>query len=96
VLRTGTDDAAITVTSEPTAGPFGIERRQPGRPFAAEADLWIDRGGPLDAVMVSDTAPAVAALMPARWRLAGLVLGPALSLGALMFIAHAADVLRSR
>jgi hypothetical protein len=96
VLKTGTDDTAITVHREHTSGPFGIERRQPGRPFAAEVDLWMDRGGHLDFVLVADAAPAATSLVPARWRLAGLVLGPVLSLGALMFIAHAADVLRSR
>ncbi|MBI1795854.1 MAG: hypothetical protein HY076_05445 [Candidatus Eisenbacteria bacterium] len=94
-LRTGTDDAAIVETHTRSGGPFGIERRQPGRPFASETDLWMDRGGHLDFVLVSDAEPAAAALAPPPWRMAGLVLGPALSLGALTFLAHAADVLRA-
>lgn len=95
-LRTGTDDQAVTVPSPRPGGPFGIERRHPGRPFAAEANLWIDRGGHLDFVFVSDQAPTPSTLTPPAWRLGGLVLGPALSLAALLFLAHVADVLRDR
>lgn len=95
MLRTGTDDQALAPAPVRTSGPFGIERRHPGRPFPVETDLWIDRGGHLDFVLVSDRPPAAAALTPPAWRLAGLVLGPSLSLGALLFLARIADQLRA-
>jgi len=80
----------------PGGGPFGIERRQPGRPFPAEVDLWVDGGGHLDFVLVSDAPPAPADLAVSRWRALGLVLGPAMSLAGLLYLAHAADLMRAR
>jgi hypothetical protein len=105
LARTGTDDAARlgagqAATSEerpsPAGGPFGIERRQPGRPFPGDADLWVDGGGHLDFVLVSDAPPAVADLAVSPWRTLGLLLGPASSLAGLLYLAHAADQLRAR
>ncbi len=105
LARTGTDDAARLGAGQAThdharvasgGGPFGFERRRPGRPFADEADLWVDGGGHMDFVLVSDTAPAPADLAVSPWRALGLVIGPALSLGALLYLAHAADQLRAR
>jgi len=78
------------------SGPFGIERRSPGRPFPGEVDLWVDGGGLLDFVLVSDAPPAGQDLVVSRWRTLGLLLGPALSLSGLIYLAHAADQLRNQ
>jgi hypothetical protein len=104
LVRTGTDDAALLGSGEaaaqgqgrtaPRSGPFGIERRQPGRPFPGEANLWVD-GGHLDFVLVSDAPPARADLAVSPWRTLGLLLGPALSLAGLLYLAHAAEQLRA-
>lgn len=77
-------------------GPFGIERRAPGRPFPGEVDLWVDGGGLLDFILVSDAPPASDQLVMSRWRTLGLLLGPALSLTGLLYLAHAADQLHSQ
>jgi hypothetical protein len=77
-------------------GPFGIERRTPGRPFPGEVDLWVDGGGLLDFVLVSDAPPERRELAMSRWRTLGLLLGPALSMAGLLYLAHAADVLHSQ
>jgi len=90
-------DGARPATEWPRGGgPFGIERRQPGRPFPAEVDLWVDGGGHLDFVLVSDAPPARADLTVSWWRGLGLVMGPAMSLAGLLYLAHAADQLRAR
>ena len=81
---------------EKRGGPFGIERRQPGRPFPGDVDLWVDGGGLLDFVLVSDTTPGKEQFALSPWRALGLLLGPALSLGGLLYLAHAADQLYSR
>ena len=77
-----------------STGPFGRERRVPGRPFPGEVDLWVDGGGLLDYMLVSDAAPDREHLEISRWRMLGLTLGPALSLTGLLYLAHAADQLR--
>jgi len=79
-----------------TRGPLGIERRSPGRPFPGEVDLWVDGGGLLDFVLVSDAPPVREHLVVSRWRTLGLLLGPALSLSGLLYLAHAADQLRNQ
>lgn len=79
-----------------SAGPFGIERRSPGRPFPGEVNLWVDGGGLLDFVLISDAPPAGENLVVSRWRTLGLLLGPALSLTGLLYLAHAADQLRNQ
>jgi hypothetical protein len=105
LARTGTDDGARSgaghggASAEHPAsagGPFGIERRHPGRPFPGEADLWVDGGGHLDFVLVSDAPPARADLAVSPWRTLGLLLGPASTLVGLLYLAHAADQLRAR
>jgi hypothetical protein len=77
-------------------GPFGIERRTPGRPFPGDVDLWMDGGGLLDFVLISDAPPATEQLTVSRWRQLGILLGPAISLSGLIYLAHAADQLRSQ
>jgi len=78
------------------SGPFGIERRSPGRPFPGDVDLWVDGGGLLDFVLISDGPPAGQDLVVSRWRQLGLMLGPALSMSGLLYLAHAADALRNQ
>lgn len=98
-LEADPDDGALEPApgSPPRAtGPFGIERRSPGRPFPGEVDLWMDGGGLLDFVLVSDAPPAGRDLVVSRWRTLGLLLGPALSLTGLLYLAHAADQLRNQ
>lgn len=87
-------DGATLVQTEPRpkrSGPFGIERRLPGRPFPGDVDLWVDGGGLLDFVLVSDSPPGRDALSISPWRILGLLLGPALSLSGLLYLAHAAE-----
>ena len=100
---TGTDDearlrTAMAAGDERSAasgrGRFGRERRQPGRPFPDDADLWVD-GGALDFVQVSDRLPARTDVAVAPWRVLGLALGPALCLGGLLYLARAADQIRA-
>lgn len=79
-----------------STGPFGIERRSTGRPFPGDVDLWMDGGGLLDFVLVTDQAPSQDLLAVSKWRTLGLLLGPALSLTGLLYLAHAADQLRSQ
>jgi hypothetical protein len=79
-----------------SAGPFGIERRRPGRPFPGEVDLWVDGGGLLDFLLVSDAPPSADHLAVSRWRTLGLLLGPALSMTGLLYLAHAADQLHGQ
>jgi hypothetical protein len=79
-----------------STGPFGIERRSTGRPFPGEVDLWVDGGGLLDFILVTDTPPQPEQLVVSKWRTLGLLLGPALSLTGLLYLAHAADQLHSQ
>jgi len=104
LVHTGTDGAVrIGATPIPRAKshrtrrrPFGRERRRPGRPFPDEVDLWVDGAGALEYVRVSDRPPTRSDLAVSPWPGLGLVLGPALSLSGLLYLARAADVLRGR
>jgi hypothetical protein len=97
VRDAGEADAGAAAESRPrTTGPFGIERRRRGRPFPGEVDLWMDGGGLLDFVLVTDQPPSADQLAVSRWRTLGLLLGPALSLTGLLYLAHAADRLHSQ
>jgi hypothetical protein len=62
---------------------------------APALETWIGPGEFLDFLFVSDRAPEPAALAPSRWRSVGAVLGPALSLLGLLYLASAADALRA-
>lgn len=44
-------------------------------------------------MLISDAPPTEAQLAISRWRTLGLLLGPALSLSGLLYLAHAADQL---
>lgn len=78
MLRTGTDDAPVAVAASGAATP-------------ETPDLWIDEGGTLDFLLVSDTPIARPALAWAGVRTLGLAAGPLLSLAGLLYLAHAAD-----
>ncbi|HKQ56357.1 MAG TPA: hypothetical protein VJY35_00700 [Candidatus Eisenbacteria bacterium] len=91
-----TGSADGTQPAKRGGGPFGIERRTPGRPFPGEVDLWVDGGGLLDFVLVSDAPPQRRELAMSKWRTLGLLLGPALSMAGLLYLAHAADTLHSQ
>lgn len=85
MLRTGTDDGPGFAT---TASPASSAQR-------VEPDLWIDDGGNLELIHVSDRAPRPTALAPSPFFLIGLVIGPLISLLGLLYLANAADYLRS-
>jgi hypothetical protein len=81
LARTGTDDA-------PPA-------RAVGAAVAPDADLHIDSGDHLRFLLVSDRPPQPAHLSIAALPLAGVVLGPLLSLAGMLYFANAADYLRA-
>jgi hypothetical protein len=62
---------------------------------AATVETRIGPGEFLDFLYVSDHAPQQAALAPPRWRTLGAVVGPALSLLGLLYLAWSADTLRA-
>ncbi|HYM80460.1 MAG TPA: hypothetical protein VEY91_03490 [Candidatus Limnocylindria bacterium] len=78
--RTGTDDRHALLE---------------GRRTSHEPDLWIDGGGHLEFMLVSDRAPSTDALRIGAARMIGLAGGPLVSLGGLVYLAHAADQLRA-
>ena len=88
VARTGTDDVGTTVTR--TVDLAGGARQS----IASEPDLWIDEGGSLEFLSVSDMPPGALTSGLPRWKLIGLWLGPLLSLTGLLYLANAADRLR--
>jgi hypothetical protein len=77
--RTGTDDI----------------RAVADRPGAADADLWIGPDDHLDFLLVSDQPPGDDDLRIPHRRAAGVLIGPALSLGGLLYLASVADYLRA-
>ena len=88
LARTGTDDVAepaVTRTVDLLGG---------SRP-AFEPDLWIDDGGSLEFLTVSDMPPGALGVPQPAWKLTGLWLGPLLSLTGLLYLADAADRLKS-
>ena len=78
--RTGTDAAAIASGA---------------RSLPHEPDLWIGSGGHLEFLKISDHEIDPGTYLMPAWRLLGLGLGPLLSLTGLLYLAHAADRLRS-
>jgi hypothetical protein len=75
--RTGTDDLPAQALS--------------ARDGSTGADLWIDVGGHLEFLRVSDRAPELRPLLPSRWRILGLALGPLIGIAGLLFLAGAAE-----
>lgn len=79
-VRTGTDGALdMAVTSAP----------------AQVCEPWLGPGEFLDLLFVSDRAPAARDLVVPAWRVLGAFAGPALSLLGLLYLAAAADQLRT-
>ena len=84
VLRTGTDDLPVEME--------GVRDALGGQ---TEPDFSIDRGGHLDFLLISDRRPEPTRFAPPLWRIAGVMLGPVLSLAGLIYLAGALDVLRA-
>lgn len=79
LARTGTDDAVPVSAIRAASGP----------------ECWIDAGDHLNFLLISDRAPDPALLRISPLRVAGVFLGPALSLAGLLMLADAADRLRA-
>lgn len=77
--RTGTDDA-VSIVSEMVV---------------PEPECWLSTGDHLDFLLVSDHPPHASNFRIAPLRIAGAFVGPVLSLGGLLMLAHAADRLRA-
>jgi hypothetical protein len=75
LTATGTDGMAAVIASS------AVEE---------SPDLWIEPGEPLDALVVSQYPPSPASLVPAKWRVGLALLGPALSMSGLVYLARAA------
>ena len=91
-LRTGTDSEVVTtddLVAAATAPPR--ESRLP----AHEPEVTISTGEHLDVLLVSDVAPTRAQLGIPGLRVAGVVLGPALTLAGMFYLAAAADFVRA-
>jgi hypothetical protein len=90
-VRTGTDDLPVDRGVTRTVDLLGGSRAA----LAVEPDLSIDEGGSLEYLYVSDSAPGALDRAQPAWKLIGLGLGPILSLTGLLYLANAADRLRS-
>jgi hypothetical protein len=87
-LRTGTDDVPV--------GHVAIAMDLLGAaPSTARPDFWIDDGGSLEFLHVSDRAPEQLIRNAPSWKRVGLALGPLLSLAGLLYLANAADRVRA-
>jgi hypothetical protein len=80
-VRTGTDDAAVTVAGA------AVEDAPP--------EVWMTGGEQLDFLIVSDREPALDRYRVHPLRPAGVVIGPLLTIGGLFYLANAADYLRA-
>jgi hypothetical protein len=80
--RTGTDDGATAHGSGAAAADH-------------EPELWIGLDSHLDFLLVSDQPPGEHDLHVPRHRALGVLVGPALSMGGLLYLASVADYLRS-
>ncbi|MBI5709017.1 MAG: hypothetical protein HZC42_01760 [Candidatus Eisenbacteria bacterium] len=80
VLRTGTGDEVVSASAAH---------------LRAEPDLWVGPGEHLDFLLVCDRAPRPEQLTVSGLRALGVLAGPALSLFGLLYLASAADYLRS-
>ncbi len=62
---------------------------------APVTELWLGPGESLDFLLVSHRAPRALELAVPRWRTLGTIVGPILTLGGLLYLAGAAESLRS-
>ncbi len=81
------DEEQLLATGTADAVPASIAAAPPSH-------VSIGAGEPYDLLLVSDTAPAPESLAVPWHRVAGVFLGPAISLAGLLYLAHAADQLR--
>lgn len=81
-VRTGTDD-------EP------IEALTMNASASREPDFWVGSGEHLDFLLITDRAPDPRQLTVPAWRVLGTVVGPALSLSGLCYLAGVVDSLRA-
>ena len=98
LARTGTDDSPPAVASgEPRerAGAGSRVRTRAVYSAAPAYDLRIDPGDSLGYLVVSDRPPEPRHLVVPAFRIAGVALGPLLSLSGLLYLALAVDLLRS-
>jgi hypothetical protein len=94
--RTGTDDSLPAVAGdEPRAGAGSRVRTRAVHSAAPAYDLRIDPGDSLGYLVVSDRPPEPRHLVVPAFRIAGVALGPLLSLSGLLYLALAVDLLRS-
>lgn len=77
VAATGTDGEVVNAASIPVSDET-LDRRM------GPSDL-------LERIVIADGALAASQLAPPAWRVSGAVLGPALALAGLLYLAHAAD-----
>ena len=77
VQRTGTDEAAVIAHAAP----------------ADATELVLGGDDPFVPCVVSASEPQVASLVPPLWHVAGALLGPAVTMAGLLYLAHAAEVL---
>lgn len=98
LARTGTYDAAQD------AMPAAVSRRRPSAvaramartfPGGAAFDLRVDPGDALGFLLVSDRPPEPSQIAIGGIRIAGVALGPLLSLAGLLYLARAAELLRA-
>ena len=92
VARTGTDDAIADAEPLMMAAPAATSM---SRSAAARADVAFSSGEHLDFLLVSDRAPGREHLAVPALRVVGLVLGPALSMAGILYLAAVADALRA-
>ncbi len=83
LARTGTDDAEVT-----------IDRLVATATAHGAPDLWIGPDEASEFLLIADSPPRLERLHVPLLRLAGLALGPALSLAGMLYLARAADWLR--
>jgi hypothetical protein len=93
--RSGTDDAALAISgAAEIAQATGAEAAYVIA--EGEPDLWLGAGDQLDFLLISDAPPQSRRLSVSPLRLAGLALGPALSLAGMLYLAAAAQALLDR
>lgn len=94
LARTGTDDDPVAVDELPS---HAITARAAGHSWlgAEVPSVSFSGGDPQDFLLVTDAPPAAALLSVSAYRVAGIALGPLLSLAGILYLAAVADALRA-